>query len=69
MLASQGKKRTFKPLSSLFSAFSNLKVRADFWEGHAMKHFAVKKRVFQNRGRQFSESGGLVRISTGKAIQ
>ena len=26
MLSSQGKKRTFKPLSSLFSAFSNLKV-------------------------------------------
>ena len=27
MLSSQGKKRTFKPLSSLFSAFSNLKER------------------------------------------
>ena len=26
ILSSQGKKRTFKPLSSLFSAFSNLKV-------------------------------------------
>ena len=26
MLSSQGKKRTFRPLSSLFSAFSNLKV-------------------------------------------
>ena len=28
MLSSQGKKRTFKPLSSLFSAFSSLNVTA-----------------------------------------
>ena len=45
-------------------------LRADFWEGDAMKHFWVKK-----RGSQWKGGGaiqwirGLVRISTGKAIQ
>ena len=46
-----------------FPAASNfagklLKLRADFWEGDATKHFSVKKRGFQCKGgRQFSESG------------
>ena len=31
ILSSQGKKRTFKPLSSLFSAFSNLMVTVVFF--------------------------------------
>ena len=33
-------------------------IRADFWEGDAMKHFSVKERGFQWKGgRQFRESG------------
>ena len=35
-----------------------------------MKHFSVKKKGFSvKKGGGFSEKGGLVRISTGKAIQ
>ena len=45
-------------------------LRADFLEGDAMKHFSVKKRVFQWKGGEAIQwMRGLVRISTGKAIQ
>ena len=45
-------------------------LRADFWAGDPTKHFSVKKKGFSvKRGEGFSERGGLVRISTGKAIQ
>ena len=45
-------------------------IRADFWEGDATKHFSVKKRGFSvKRGEAIQWMKGLVRISTGKAIQ
>ena len=27
-----------------------IKIRADFWEGDATKHFSVKKRIFSEKG-------------------
>ena len=45
-------------------------LRADFWEGDATKHFSVKKKGFSvKRGEGIQWIGGLVRISTGRAIQ
>ena len=40
-----------------------------FLEGDETKHFSVKKGFFNAKGGGNSMSGGLVRISTGKAIQ
>ena len=42
MLSSQGKKRTFRPLSSLFSAFSNLRETGPVQLNRAL--FAYQKR-------------------------
>ena len=43
--------------------------KADFWTGDPTKHSSVKKKGFSvKRGEGFSERGGLVRISTGRAI-
>ena len=43
---------------------------ADFWEGDVTKHFSVKKKgVSVKRGEAIQWMRGLVRISTGKAIQ
>ena len=45
-------------------------VRADFWEGDATKHFSVEKKGFSVKRREAIQwIRGLVRISTGKAIQ
>ena len=46
-------------------------IRADFfWEGDATKDFSVKKKGFSvKRGEAIQWMRGLVRISTGKAIQ
>ena len=38
-------------------------------EGDATKHFSVKKGNFSEKGGDNSVNQGLVRISTGKAIQ
>ena len=57
MLSSQGKKRTFKPLSSLFSAFSNLKVSEDFW---VFLSFISDRSVFSPSG-QCAENAEIAR--------
>ena len=45
-------------------------IRADFWAVDPTKHFSVKKkRVFSEEGGGIQWMRGLVRISTGKAIQ
>ena len=55
--------------------FNNMQLRlpyfrADFWEGDATKQFSVKKKGFSvKRGEAIQWIRGLVRISTGKAIQ
>ena len=61
------------PLRSVSNTRRNIEqktIGADFWAGDPTKHFSVKKKGFSmKRGEGFSEKGGLVRISTGKAIQ
>ena len=42
---------------------------ADFWAGDPTKHFSVKKKGFSEKGGGVQWMRGLVRISTGKAIQ
>ena len=45
-------------------------IRADFWGGDATKYFSVKNKGFSVKtGEDIQCMGGLVRISTGKAIQ
>ena len=45
-------------------------IRADFWEGDATKHFSVKEKGFSvKRGEAIQRIRGLVKTSTGKAIQ
>ena len=44
-------------------------IGADFWEGDAIMHFSVKKGFFSEKGGGNLVNQGLVRISTGKAIQ
>ena len=39
--------------------YSNEKIRADFWEGDATKHFSVKKRIFSEKGEGNSVNQGF----------
>ena len=41
----------------------------DFWEGDAMKHFSVKKRIFSEKRGGHSVNEGFGKDSSGKAIQ